>query len=265
MNLGIIGCGKMGSALVKGAIRENAIDGQKVMVIDLIPELAQKLSKDIRATIAETNDELIENSDAILLCVKPQDMFSLTNSFTKERSSKLFISIAAGIKIDDLEKSFKSDDRIIRVMPNTPAMIGQGASAQSKGKNATESDAEFVSKILNAVGISIEVPEKQLDAVTGLSGSGPAYIYTVIEALADGGVLVGLPKEKALTLAAKTVIGAAKMVMKSDEHPAKLRDQVASPGGTTIAGLAALESGKLRSTLIEAVKAATKRSEELGS
>ena len=265
MNLGIIGCGKMGSALVKGAIRENAIDGQKVMVIDLIPELAQKLSKDIGATIAETNDELIENSDAILLCVKPQDMFSLTNSFTKERSSKLFISIAAGIKIDDLEKSFKSDDRIIRVMPNTPAMIGQGASAQSRGKNATESDSQFVSNILNAVGIAIEVPEKQLDAVTGLSGSGPAYIYTVIEALADGGVLVGLPKEKALMLAAKTVIGAAEMVMKSDEHPAKLRDQVASPGGTTIAGLAALESGKLRSTLIEAVKAATQRSEELGS
>ncbi len=192
-------------------------------------------------------------------------MISLTDSFNKERSSKLFISIAAGIKIDDLKKSLKNDDRVIRVMPNTPAMIGQGASAQSKGKNATESDAEFVSKILNAVGISIEVPEKQLDAVTGLSGSGPAYIYTVIEALADGGVLVGLPKEKALTLAAKTVIGAAEMVMKSDEHPAKLRDQVASPGGTTIAGLAALESGKLRSTLIEAVKAATKRSEELGS
>ena len=265
MNLGIIGCGKMGSALVKGAIKENAIDGQKVMVIDLVPELAQKLSNDIGATVAKTNDDLIKNADAILLCVKPQDMISLTDSLTKERSSKLFISIAAGIKIDDLEKSLKNDDRVIRVMPNTPAMIGQGASAQSKGKNATESDAEFVSKILNAVGISIEVPEKQLDAVTGLSGSGPAYIYTVIEALADGGVLVGLPKEKALTLAAKTVIGAAKMVMKSDEHPAKLRDQVASPGGTTIAGLAALESGKLRSTLIEAVKAATKRSEELGS
>ena len=265
MYLGIIGCGKMGSALVKGAIKENAIDGQKVMVIDLVPELAQKLSNDIGATVAKTNDDLIKNADAILLCVKPQDMISLTDSFNKERSSKLFISIAAGIKIDDLEKSLKNDDRVIRVMPNTPAMIGQGASAQSKGKNATESDAEFVSKILNAVGISIEVPEKQLDAVTGLSGSGPAYIYTVIEALADGGVLVGLPKEKALTLAAKTVIGAAKMVMKSDEHPAKLRDQVASPGGTTIAGLAALESGKLRSTLIEAVKAATKRSEELGS
>ena len=265
MNLGIIGCGKMGSALVKGAIKENAIDGQKVMVIDLVPELAQKLSNDIGATVAKTNYDLIKNSDAILLCVKPQDMISLTDSFNKERSSKLFISIAAGIKIDDLEKSLKNDDRVIRVMPNTPAMIGQGASAQSKGKNATESDTESVSKILNAVGISIEVPEKQLDAVTGLSGSGPAYIYTVIEALADGGVLVGLPKEKALTLAAKTVIGAAEMVMKSDEHPAKLRDQVASPGGTTIAGLAALESGKLRSTLIEAVKAATKRSEELGS
>ena len=265
MNLGIIGCGKMGSALVKGAIKENAIDGQKVIVIDLVPELAQKLSNDIGATVAKTNDDLIKNADAILLCVKPQDMISLTDSFNKERSSKLFISIAAGIKIDDIEKSLKNDDRVIRVMPNTPAMIGQGASAQSKGKNATESDTEFVSKILNAVGISVELPEKRLDAVTGLSGSGPAYIYTVIEALADGGVLVGLPKEKALTLAAKTVIGAAKMVMKSNEHPAKLRDQVTSPGGTTIAGLAALESGKLRSTLIEAVKAATKRSEELGS
>jgi len=265
MNLGIIGCGKMGSALIKGAIKENAIDGHNVMVIDLIPELARKLSKDIGATIAKTNNDLIKNSDAILLCVKPQDIISLSDSFARERSSKLFISIAAGIKIDELENSLKNDDRVIRVMPNTPAMIGQGASAQSKGKNATESDTKFVSKILNAVGISIEVTEKQLDAVTGLSGSGPAYIYTVIEALADGGVLVGLPKEKALTLAAKTVIGAAKMVTKLDEHPAKLRDQVTSPGGTTIAGLAALESGKLRSTLIEAVKAATKRSEELGS
>ena len=174
MNLGIIGCGKMGSALVKGAIKENAIDGQKVMVIDLIPELARKLSKEIGATIAKTNDDLIKNSDAIILCVKPQDMISLTDSFARERSSKLFISIAAGIKIDELENSLKNDDRVIRVMPNTPAMIGQGASAQSKGKNATESDTKFVSKILNAVGISIEVPEKQLDAVTGLSGSGPA-------------------------------------------------------------------------------------------
>ena len=134
-----------------------------------------------------------------------------------------------------------------------------------RGKNATESDSEFVNKVLTAVGVAIEVPEKQLDAVTGLSGSGPAYIYTVIEALADGGVLVGLPKDKSLMLAAKTVIGAAEMVLNSNDHPAKLRDQVASPGGTTIAGLAALESGKLRSTLIEAVKVATKRSEELGS
>ena len=165
MNLGIIGCGKMGSALIKGAIKENAIDGHNVMVIDLIPELARKLSIDIGATIAKTNNDLIKNSDAILLCVKPQDIISLSDSFARERSSKLFISIAAGIKIDELENSLKNDDRVIRVMPNTPAMIGHGASAQSKGKNASESDTKFVSKILNAVGISIEVPEKQLDAV----------------------------------------------------------------------------------------------------
>ena len=264
MKLGIVGCGKMGSALVKGAIEKNAIDGQKVMVIDLIPELAEKLSEDIGATIAKSNDELINNSDAILLCVKPQDMISLTNSFTKEEFQTIHLDCCRS-KNWSLEESLKKEDRVIRVMPNTPAMIGHGASAQSRGKNATESDSEFVNKVLTAVGVAIEVPEKQLDAVTGLSGSGPAYIYTVIEALADGGVLVGLPKDKSLMLAAKTVIGAAEMVLNSNDHPAKLRDQVASPGGTTIAGLAALESGKLRSTLIEAVKVATKRSEELGS
>ena len=159
MKLGIVGCGKMGSALVKGAIEKNAIEGQKVMVIDLIPELAEKLSEDIGATIAKSNDELINNSDAILLCVKPQDMISLTNSFTKDRNSKLFISIAAGVKIGSLEESLKKEDRVIRVMPNTPAMIGHGASAQSRGKNATESDSEFVNKVLTAVGVAIEVPD----------------------------------------------------------------------------------------------------------
>ncbi|MDB4721510.1 pyrroline-5-carboxylate reductase, partial [Verrucomicrobiales bacterium] len=173
-------------------------------------------------------------------------------------------SIAAGLQLLDLEKSLGESARVIRVMPNTPALVGKGASAFSRGTRATDDDADFVTNILGSVGKVLEVPENQIDAITGLSGSGPAYIYTIIEALADGGVLVGLPKDKSLLLAAQTVAGAAEMVLQTKEHPASLRDQVTSPGGTTIAGLAALESGKLRATLIEAVKAATLRSEELG-
>ena len=265
MKLGVIGCGKMGSALVKGAISKGAIESGEVLVFDTFEESAERLSKEIGVKIANNSNDLVKNSDAVLLCVKPQDIISLTECLDKDRNGILFISIAAGVKIQDLEKSLLDKDRVIRVMPNTPAMIGKGASAQSRGSNATESDIQFVKNLLNAVGIALEVPEKQLDAVTGLSGSGPAYIYTVIEAMADGGVLVGLPKDQALMLAAQTVSGAAEMIINSKEHPATLRDQVSSPGGTTIAGLAAIESGKLRSTLIEAVKAATERSKELGN
>ena len=265
MRLGVIGCGKMGSALIKGAVIKGAIQGDEVMVFDTFRESAEVLSKQVGAQISNSSNNLVRNSEAVLLCVKPQDIISLTSSIDRDRDGILFISIAAGVKIHDLEKSLLKEDRVIRVMPNTPAMIGKGASAQSRGTNAIESDTQFVANLLNAVGVTLEVPEKQLDAVTGLSGSGPAYIYTVIEAMADGGVLVGLPKDQSLMLAAQTVSGAAEMIINSKEHPAKLRDQVSSPGGTTIAGLAALESGKLRSTLIEAVQAATKRSQELGN
>ncbi|MDE0569515.1 MAG: pyrroline-5-carboxylate reductase, partial [Verrucomicrobiales bacterium] len=183
------------------------------------------------------------------------------NSLTQ---SKLFISIAAGLQLMDLEESLGESARVIRVMPNTPALVGKGASAFSRGTKANDEDTNFVINILGSVGKVLEVPEKQIDAITGLSGSGPAYIYTVIEALADGGVLVGLPEDQALLLAAQTVSGAAEMILQTGEHPASLRDQVASPGGTTVAGLAALESGKLRATLIDAVRAATLRSKELG-
>jgi pyrroline-5-carboxylate reductase len=216
--LGLIGCGKMGSALLKG----------------------------------------------ILLCVKPADLLTLLSTLTAPDPTRLFISIAAGVKTSAMENSLTGPQRVIRVMPNTPSLINQAASAFSLGTHATQQDADFTREVLTAVGIVEEVPEKLLDAVTGLSGSGPAYVYTVIEALSDGGVLMGLPKDKAIKLAAQTVAGAAQMVLDSGLHPAQLRDQVTSPGGTTIAGLHALETGGLRAAFIDAVKAATDRSIELG-
>jgi pyrroline-5-carboxylate reductase len=265
MKLGIIGCGKMGSALLRGAVQSKAVNPAEVFLHDAFSQLADQLATETGATALDSNAEVITQSEAVLLCVKPQDMLGMLRELPELPDPPLFISIAAGLQISSLEQALGTNPRIIRVMPNTPALIGKGASAFSRGPGANDKDAQFVHDILKAVGTVAEVPEKQLDAVTGLSGSGPAYIYTVIEALADGGVLVGLPKDKALKLAAQTVAGAAEMVLQQDEHPANLRDQVTSPGGTTIAGLSALEAGAFRATLIEAVRTATQRSIELGA
>jgi pyrroline-5-carboxylate reductase len=254
----------MGSALLEGAVAAGAVDPGEISLHDAFAECAKSLAERVGATAAGTNGAVIEASEAVLLCTKPQDMLDMIRLLPPLTSSRLFISIAAGLKIADLEEALGDAGRVIRVMPNTPAMVGKGASAISRGTGATDADAEFVTQILDAVGSVVEVPEKLLDAVTGLSGSGPAYVYTIIEALSDGGVLMGLPKDKALTLAAQTVAGAAEMVLQTGKHPAELRDQVTSPGGTTIAGLAAIENGALRATLMGAVHAATERSQELG-
>ncbi len=265
MKLGIIGCGKMGSALLKGAVKSKAVNPAEVFLHDAFSQCAEQLATETGARSLGSNAEVIKQSEAVLLCVKPQDMLGMLCELPAMPEPPLFISIAAGLTISSLEQALGASSRIIRVMPNTPALVGKGASAFSRGPNANDNDADFVHAVLKAVGTVTEVPEKQLDAVTGLSGSGPAYIYTVIEALADGGVLMGLPKDKALKLAAQTVAGAAAMVLQQDEHPANLRDQVTSPGGTTIAGLSALEAGAFRATLIEAVRTATHRSIELGA
>jgi pyrroline-5-carboxylate reductase len=178
--------------------------------------------------------------------------------------SVLVISIAAGITLSALEATASEQFRLIRAMPNTPALIGKGAAGYCLGSNATGDDAKTARCLLEAVGLAVEVPERLMDAVTGLSGSGPAYVYLMIEALADGGVCAGLPRADALRLATQTVIGAACMVQETGEHPAILKDMVTSPGGTTIAGLAALERHGVRSALIEAVGAASRRATELG-
>lgn len=261
--IGLIGCGKMGSALLRGVAA--ADDSLTFALSDVVPAAVESLKNALGgSTSTGTPDTAASQSDVVILAVKPGDLRGLCESLATVAGDRLYLSIAAGVKIADLEAWLGTSGRVIRVMPNTPALVGAGAAAFAKGSRATESDAETARTIFGAVGTVDEVSEKLLDAVTGLSGSGPAYVYTVIEALADGGVLMGLPRATALQLAAQTVAGAAKMVLETGSHPAVLRDQVTSPGGTTAAGLEQLEAHGLPHALIQAVRKATERSVELG-
>jgi pyrroline-5-carboxylate reductase len=263
MKLACLGSGKMGTALLQGIVARGVCAPGDISISDpSAAALASAAAAVPGVMTAASNAEAARDADVILLCVKPAGIVPLIESL-RDLPSKLFISIAAGVTLSSMEAA-AGHHRIVRVMPNTPALIGKGAAAFSPGKNATDADCQLAEQLLSAVGIVIRVPEKLLDAVTGLSGSGPAYIYTVIEALADGGVAEGLTKDQALQLAAQTVAGAAAMVLQTGQHPAVLRDQVTSPGGTTIAGLAVLEAKGLRSALIEAVRAATRRAREMG-
>jgi pyrroline-5-carboxylate reductase len=265
LKLGLIGCGKMGGALLRGVERALGADAIQVTFSDVVPAAVDALANSLNCAVSRgTPEEAAAAADVVLLAVKPGDMPALCQSLAKTGGSRLYLSIAAGVKVADLEKWLGQGQRVIRSMPNTPALVGQGAAAFARGGAATDADAALAAKILGAVGTADEVPEKLLDAVTGLSGSGPAYVYTVIEALADGGVLMGLPRAAALRLAAQTVAGAAAMVLETGKHPAALRDEVTSPGGTTIAGLEQLETHGLRHALIQAVRRATERSKELG-
>jgi len=217
----------------------------------------------VEVEIADSIQALVAQSEVIVLCVKPNDVASaLTAADTWK--DKLLLSIAAGVTVETLSQHTGGQAKVIRVMPNTPALIGQGASAFSRGATASADDAELAQELLSSVGTVSEVKESLMDAVTGLSGSGPAYVYTIIEALSDAGVKQGLPRDVSLQLACQTLKGAAMLVEESGMHPSELRDQVTSPGGTTIAGLAALEENGLRHALISAVETATKRSTELG-
>lgn len=265
MKLGVIGCGKMGTALVGGAIKSGAVAAADVTGVDVYQSAREHFAK---STSASTGLEISELSgcDVILLCTKPHDVRAALKAAAVATAGKplLVISIAAGVTIAALEEAAGGEIRIIRTMPNTPALIGKGAAAFCLGTRATQEDAETARLLLGSVGLAIEVPERLIDAVTGLSGSGPAYVYLVIDALADGGVCAGLPRADAVRLAAQTVFGAAAMVLETGEHPAVLKDMVTSPGGTTIAGLAELERRAVRSALIDAVGAATRRATELG-
>ena len=256
----------MGGALLRGI--ESALGAKNVSVTlcDAVPAAVKALQEGLKCrSKAETALKVAESADVVILAVKPGDMEKLCTSLGKAKNRPLYLSITAGIAIAKLEAWLGEGQRVIRTMPNTPALVGAGAAGFARGLNATAADAELASKLLGAVGTADEVAEKLLDAVTGLSGSGPAYVYLVIEALADAGVLMGLPRDLSLKLAAQTVAGAGQMVVETGRHPAALRDEVTSPGGTTIAGLEALEAGAVRSSFLSAVRAATERARELGA
>ena len=264
--IGFIGAGQMARALGQGFQVAELIPGERIVAWDPVAEAGQAFTQVVRgAALAASNAEVVRRADVIFLAVKPQSMPAVMNELAgKIGSEKLVVSIAAGITISRLCEGLKTG-RVVRVMPNTPALVGHGASAYALGPGATAADGQLVGKLVGAVGRAFAVDEKLLDAVTGLSGSGPAFVYVMIEALADGGVRMGLPREIAAALAAQTVRGSAEMVLSTGEHPAVLKDKVASPGGTTIAGLQALEEHGFRAALIAAVAAATRRSQELGS
>lgn len=267
MKLGVIGCGKMGTALIQGAIRAGVVAASDVIGCDPYEKSRDAFAQATGAKVTADLAGLAAASEVILLCTKPHDVPAALAEAAKMSADqpRLVISIAAGVTLTALQDAASENFRIIRAMPNTPALIGHGAAAYCLGTRANADDAKIAQTLLGAVGLAVEVPERLMDAITGLSGSGPAYIYVVIDALADGGVRAGIPRADAVRLAAQTVLGAAAMVLETGEHPAVLKDMVTSPGGTTIAGLAALERHGLRSALIEAVGAATQRATELGN
>jgi len=265
-SIGFIGAGKMATALAIGFLKSGLTETSKVIASDVHEGARAAFETLTQARTTASNLEVAKSSRVILLAVKPQQMEGMLRELGAVLTPQhLVVSIAAGVTIAKMLKWLGQEDaRIVRVMPNTPALVQEGASAFSIGGQATREDAALAQQLFASVGIAVETPETLLDAVTGLSGSGPAYAFQMIEALSDAGVRVGLPRATATQLAAQTLLGAAKMVLETGDHPGVLKDAVTSPGGTTIAGLHELEKGALRATLMNAVVAATARSVELG-
>jgi pyrroline-5-carboxylate reductase len=262
--IGFIGAGQMAQALAKGLLRANLVGGEQIVAFDPVPETAARFASEVGgAKLLAGNAAVAQAAEIVFIAVKPQSFADVASQLGGKLSEKcLIVSILAGVSLNRLTTDLKTK-RAIRVMPNTPALVGQGASAYALAAGASVEDGQLVAKLLSAVGMAHEVDERLLDAVTGLSGSGPAFAYLLIEALSDGGVRMGLPRPLATALAAQTLRGAAEMVLQG-EHPAVLKDRVTSPGGTTIAGLQALEDRGVRGAMIAAVEAATRRSQELG-
>lgn len=261
-----LGSGNMAEALVKGLLRAGVATSSEIVCSDRSEERCTLLSQRYGVRTTRSNREAVQLSELVVLSVKPQVMNRLLDEISPVLdASKLVISIAAGVPIAAIERKVGHGVRIVRTMPNTPALVGAGATALVAGEHATDDDLRQARALFDAVGKTVVVDEPLLDAVTGLSGSGPAYIFLVIEALSDAGVKVGLPRVIAQELAAQTVLGSAKLLIETGEHPGRLKDQVTSPGGTAIAGLHTLEAGGLRTTLMNAVEVATQRSRELGA
>ena len=260
-----IGGGNMAEALIKGLLSGLGVTPQQIMATDVVPERRTYMQTTYGITASADNKHAVQESTVVVLAVKPQIMPMILEEIAPVvNSEKLVISIAAGITLQTLQRALGDSRRVVRVMPNTPALVLAGAAGISPGKAATAQDIALVERIFNAVGRAMVVSDEMMDVVTGLSGSGPAFIFALIEGLSDGGVLMGLARQTATLLAAQTVLGAAKMVLETGKHPGELKDMVTSPAGTTIAGMQALESGGLRGLMMEAVRRATERSEALG-
>ncbi len=264
--IGIIGTGNMGEALISGLVASGLSSETNIICSDISEIQLASIKEKYGVQTTTHNMDVINVSDYLIYAVKPQ----IISSVLKETSSgldmsKLVISIAAGVPLEAIEQCLKKDLRLIRVMPNICAFVKESAIGICAGKHVHDGDVQIARTIFDSIGKTVFIKDSSLmDAVTGLSGSGPGYIFIIIEALADAGVKMGLSRKDAIFLSAQTVLGAAKLILASEEHPGQLKDKVASPGGTTISGIYMLEKGGLRASLIDAVEAATKRAGELG-
>ena len=265
LKIAVIGAGNMGGALMTGWVRSGKVLPKQITAVDVVADLLTKREQDLGVCISTDAKAIVADQDVIFLGVKPQYWQSTVAGFKDVLSAdQLVVSFMAGIGIAALEAEL-GDVPVVRMMPNILAQVGACGAGLCGGAHATEQHLDVVAALLNLVGSAVVVTEGQMDAVTGLAGSGPAYVYAMIDALADGGVKVGLTKDDALRLAVQTVLGAAQMVQESGEHPAVLKDRVTSAGGTTIAGLHALEKGGMRAAFMDAVEKATRRATELGT
>ena len=263
--VGFIGSGNMGEALIKGLTAANVVPGEMIWASDVRGDRLKEIAGTYGIKLAPDNLHLVRQADVVIMAVKPQIMAPVLREIASVFSRrKLMISLAAGVSTESIRASLGKDGRLIRVMPNTPALVLEGVTAIAKAEGLEPEDMDVAGEIFSAVGRVVVLDESLMDAVTGLSGSGPAYVALVIESLADGGVKMGLDRITAMTLATQTVLGAAKLLLETRLHPGALKDMVSSPGGTSIAGVAALEEGGIRTTFIKAVERATQRSKELG-
>ncbi len=263
--IGFIGAGNMGEALIKGMLLSQSFSPQQLLASDKVSGRLKYLAKTYKIKAFEKNSEIVWRSEVIILAVKPQNLEEALKEVREGLSKdKLLISILAGIPVGKVQDFLKKGSKVIRAMPNAPALVQEGATAIFRGDQATEKDEQIARRIFDSVGKTIILQDESLmDAVTGLSGSGPAYVFVILESLSDGGVKMGLSREVATNLAIQTLAGAAKLARESRKHPGELKDMITSPGGTTIVGLKKLEEGGLRASLMEAVEAATLRAKEL--
>jgi len=265
LNIGFVGSGKMATALAKGLVEAGIVKPDQVLGSDLEEDARAAFGREVGARTTAFNPDVPKFASVFVLAVKPAQVPAVLKELRGHVSERhLLISLAAGVPLARLEEGLETGAHVVRVMPNTPALVGASASAYALGRSATAEDGQLVQQLLSAVGLALVVPEPLLDAVTGLSGGGPAYIYLIIEALSDGGVAVGLPRDVAYKLAAQTVLGAARMVLETGLHPGALKDMVTSPGGTTIEGVHELEKAGVRGAMINAVRAAADKARRLG-